>query len=496
MLTATLLSALPSSASPTRPPTAPPATRTPIPPSPSAVSGLPHSCIPATSSRPDSIGDVYYPQLGNAGYDAEHYTLDLAVNVAANTLSGTSTLRAHALARLPAFNLDFHGLTIDALSVDGTPAAYTRTGDELTINLPTPMDVGTVFTAAVTYHGEPEIVFSPAVDIPLGWHHTPAGIYVVSEPAGAEGWYPVNDHPCDKATYTFHITVPHPYVVAANGRLVATEDHGATTTYLWEAQDPAASYLVTLGIADLVQRTARGPDGLPIRHFFPRALAAAADRVFADTAEMIAYFSTRFGPYPFETYGALVADADFDYALETQTLALFDRGLVTSAGQADAITAHELAHQWFGDSVSLRSWRDIWLAEGFASYGEALWIEHRQGWAALDAYMERLYRTVYQRGWPPPANPPATDLFNGGVYLRGALTLHALRLRVGDDVFFRILRTYTARYRHANASTADFIAVATEISGQDLQSLFDSWLYADTLPDLPGTPTPAVSPTP
>jgi aminopeptidase N len=344
---------------------------------------------------------------------------------------------------------------------------------------------GALFTVAVSYEGTPEPILSPAVSIPLGWQQATGGTYVVSEPAGAEAWYPVNDHPCDKATYTFRVTVPKPYMAAANGQLQATQDNGSTTTYTWEARDPIASYLVTVDIGDFVQQTAQGPDGLPIRNIFPRTLAGQAERTFAPQSDMIAFFNSRFGPYPFEAYGVVVIDADLGYALETQTLALFGRDLATRGSGSESEVAHELAHQWFGDSVSVKSWQDIWLSEGFAGYAQALWIEHTQGSAAYDTDIQSMYRTVRGGGFPPPGSPPATDLFNSGVYLRGALTLHALRKTVSDEVFFRSLQTYTSRYRYGNASTGDFRAVAEEVSGQNLEALFQAWLYDPAVPPLP-----------
>ena len=483
---------LPTASPPATVTTSPPPTLT-LPPTAtlptvpaSPTQGIAAAACPQAggTARADSIGDPYYPQLGNAGYDAQHYTLELTADVAANTLSGTMTLAARATTDLTAFNLDFHGFTISAVSVNSSPATMRRAGDELTVEPAQALRGGTAFTVAVGYHGTPEPVLSPAVDIPLGWQATETGAYVVSEPAGAASWYPVNDHPCDKATYTFRITVPKPYSVAANGQLQDTHDNGPTTTYTWATRDPIASYLVTVDIGDFVQQTGAGPDGLPIRNVFPRNLAAQAARTFAPTADMIAYFSNRFGPYPFEAYGVVVIDADLGYALETQTLSLFGRDAVTGGGGSSEVP-HELAHQWFGDSVSVKSWKDIWLNEGFATYAEALWIEHTQGAAALDTHMRGMYRSVAGNHFAPPGNPPPTNLFNSSVYLRGALTLHALRKTVGDDSFFCILQTYTARYRYGNASTDDFRAVAEAVSGQDLHALFQAWLYDPTMPALP-----------
>jgi aminopeptidase N len=464
----------------TLPPTAAPPT---VPPSP--TEGAAAACPQAGgTARADSIGDPYYPQLGNAGYDAQHYTLELTADVAANTLSGTMTLQARATTDLTAFNLDFHGFAISSVTVNSAPATTRRAGDELTVEPAQALPGGAAFSVAVSYHGTPEPVLSPAVDIPLGWQAVANGAYVVSEPAGAASWYPVNDHPCDKATYTFRVTVPKPYSVAANGLLQDTHDNGPTTTYTWATRDPLASYLVTVDIGDFVQQTEPGPDGVLIRNVFPRDLAAQATRTFAPTADIIAYFSSRFGPYPFEAYGVVVVDADLGYALETQTLSLFGRDAVTGGGAGSEVP-HELAHQWFGDSVSVKSWKDIWLNEGFATYAEALWIEHTQGAAALDAHMRGMYRSVASSRLAPPGSPPPTNLFNSSVYLRGALTLHALRKTVGDDPFFRILQTYAARYRYGNASTAEFRAVAEAVSGQDLHALFQAWLYDPTMPALP-----------
>jgi aminopeptidase N len=434
----------------------------------------------------DSLGDPYYPQLGNGGYDALHYTLDISADLASGAISGTVALQARATEELRAFNLDFAGLKIRAVSVGAQSAAYSRTAHELTISPAVPISSGATFTTSVRYDGVPQPVVSEAVPIQLGWNRYQDGIYVASEPAGAASWYPVNDHPRDKATYTIRVTLPKPYVAAANGLLRDTLDNGATRTYVWETTHPVASYLVTVNIAEFVEETGQGPGNLPIRNFFTPDVAANAKRVFAPTAQMIDYFDGLFGPYPFEAYGVVVADRELGYAMETQTLSLFGRDIAgADPARVETIVAHELSHQWFGDSVSVANWQDIWLNEGFATYAEWLWQEHTAGPQARDDSVRQTYRAVAASAPPPPGRPPRDDLFNAGVYGRGGLTLHALRLRVGDEAFFKILRAYADRYRYGNASTADFIAAAEEVGGKQLGPLFDAWLYASQLPDMP-----------
>jgi aminopeptidase N len=471
---------------------------------PTALPG-PASATATVTAQPGAagLGDPYDPLLGNGGYDAQHYTLDLTVDVDANTISGTVTMQALATQDLSTFNLDFIGFDISHVTLDGNPADYRRAVDhsrELTVLLPEPVRSGELFTATVSYSGEPTPFDTESTSFSIGWIHYEGGIFVASEPDGAASWYPVNDHPSDKATYTFLITVPEPYVVAANGRLQAVVDRGETNTYHWEAHDPVASYLVTVNIAEYVLQTGEGPNGLPIRNYFPPNLAQDAAHDFERTAEMIRFFNGLFGPFPFEAYGVAVI-GEVPFALETQTLSVFSSATVTGKREAETIVAHELAHQWFGDSVSPALWEDIWLNEGFATYAQELWIEHTEGSQAFEEDIRSLYNIVSGGLWddlspterrarmaeefPPPGAPSPAKLFNRSVYFRGALTLHALRLRVGDPVFFGILSMYHDRYRYGVATTADFVAIAQEVSGQELDALFQGWLYDEQVPDIP-----------
>lgn len=485
--TATVVATERATGTPARTATVPP---TPEPdstaPAPADVPEGPSArCAPVrqTVANRGTIGDPYYPHLGNSGYDALHYTLELSVDVDTNRVAGTATVEMQAAQDLTALNLDLSGLTVEKVEVDGAPAEFSRSDRELTITLPERVRAGSSFTVAVAYSGVPRPVNEGGVS--TGWFHHERGIFVASEPSGASGWYPVNDHPCDKATYTYRITAPEPWVVATNGLLKDVSDNGDDRTYLWEARDPIASYLTTLSIGRFVTRTERGPDGLPIRNYFPVSLARQAERTFSQTAEMIEFLSGLFGPYPFEVYGVVVNDANIPFALETQTMSLFGRGVVTNPEFAEVAVVHELVHQWFGDSVSPKRWRDIWLNEGFATYGQLLWLEHERGRSAMDAQLREQYEGMSESDLPPPGEPEAERLFTPSIYARGALTLHALRLDVGDETFFRIMRTYADRYRDGNAATEDFVAVAEEVSGRGLRDFFRGWLYEDELPPIP-----------
>lgn len=445
----------------------------------------------------DGIGDPSFPRLGNGGYDVQHYTIDLDVDMVRDMISGTVTLDLIPTQTLSAFNLDFDGYIIQTVIVDKAFAQFTRVGRELTITPREPLVQGEKSSVEVTYRGSPG---SRGRGFSGGWVRYDEGVFVASEPAGAGNWFPVNDHPLDKATYTFIITVPSPYVVAANGFLKDTlvDETADTITYVWQIEHLMASYLATVNIAEFAMQTDEAPTGLPIRNYFPADLAETGAEVFGQTGDMIAYFEGVFGPYPFDVYGVVVADVNLGFALETQTISLFGNNVLRTSVWGSArnntnvqeVIAHELAHQWFGNSVSLSTWKDIWLNEGFASYAQILWVEHTQGEDAAEDKLRGWYSVIANplnilNGMTPPGRPGSNSLFNTGVYLRGGWALHALRLKVGDTAFFDILRTYTDRYRYANATTADFIALSEEVSGQELDALFEVWLYDMFVPDVP-----------
>jgi aminopeptidase N len=431
------------------------------------------------------VGDPYFPDLGNGGYDVAHYDLALTVDPATGGLSGTATIEAVATQSLSAFNLDLLGLEVASASVDGEPATTARAGGELTITPAAPIAVDAPFVTTVTYSGGPEPTDSGVEVVPdVGWFVTDTGTYVLSEPSGAATWYPVNDHPSDKATYTFRITVPTGVEAVANGVLAEHVDDGTTATWTWTMDEPMASYLATVVTGQLTIEESDGPAGVRIRNVFPEGTPAGVRAAFDQQPEMLDFFDDRFGPYPFDVYGAVVVDEPLGVALETQTLSLFGGGDPPD----ESIVAHELAHQWFGDAVSPATWQEVWLNEGFATYAQWLWAEH-QGDRPIDEQAIGAHEelTILGDGDIPPGDPGVRGLFGPTVYVRGALTLHALRRTVGDEAFFTILREWVVRHSGGSVTTDDLVTLASEVSGTDLAPFFADWVDAAALPPLPGT---------
>ena len=428
----------------------------------------------------DGAGDAYYPSLGNAGYDVDRYDVDIRADPPATDISVRVTITATALVALASFHLDLAGMTVSAVRVDGAGAVFVREADELVVRPAQPIPAGTVFTTVVEYSGTPGPV-RDAERTALGWLRTASSTYVVSEPNGAHGWLASNDHPSDKARFAFRIDVPEGVTAAANGRLTSSGTTAGRTTWVWEGDGPMATYLATVAIGTYrVVDTGTTAGGVRIRHVVPVANADAYLGALAGTAQLVDELAAMFGPYPFADYGVLVIDARLGYALETQTLSLFDRAIALSA-ESRTIQVHELAHQWFGNSVTPTAWRDVWLNEGFATYAESLHRERTEPGFDIDAAMRALARTRFAA----IGDPGPEKLFDKSVYQRGALALHALRRTVGDDAFFRVLRTWATERAHGNGATADFVALASRVSGRDVAPLLTAWLAADPMPTLP-----------
>jgi hypothetical protein len=652
------------------------------------------------------VGDPYFPLDGNGGYDVRHYGLDVRYTPDTDMLAGVATIRARATQHLSAFNLDLEGLTVRSITVDGRPATWIRSGGELTVKPPRSVRDGRSFTTRIIYDGVPETIHDPILGS-SGVLHTDDGMVIIGAPEVADTWFPVNDHPSDKASYTFRVTVPAGLEAVANGVLVDRSTRGGRTTWAWDAREPMASYLATATVGEFDLRSYRVGgvrywDALDPDLFAPAAaprtgarmaLSGRADSAYrrltrtvdvpagggnlsfwadrnteadwdfffveartaggddwttlpdanghtsdatggvcgyaptvhpflthyvtaevgpagvscrpsgstgtwsaasgssdgyeqwsvdlsryagrqveisltyvtdgvvalpgvavddvtvsvgagstsfeadgntldgwavtgpptgspADEAswisgtvddlgpslgenaagslarqpEIIRFLSGLFGPYPFSSAGGIVDDTDrFGFALENQTRPIYARSLFSSPGSGDSVVVHELAHQWYGNSLALQRWRDVWLNEGFATYASWLWSEH-DGLATAEEIFAFWYSVpADSEFWELPIGDPGPDdLFAGQVYDRGAMALHALRRTVGDRAFFRILRTWATVRAGENVNTAQFVALAERMSGRQLDDFFTAWLYTSAKPPAPPGTEPAM----
>ena len=395
------------------------------------------------------------------------------------SVSGEAVITGTVLQRTDRLALDFAGDGIGDVALDGVATAVDLADRELLIPLDAALDAGTTFEIRATFDADlarPGFAADSA-----GLFPSADGLWSVNEPDGVSTWMPANDHPTDKATWTFHLDVPAGSVGVANGRLVASDAADGRTVWQWEQTEPMASYLVLVLVGDyeIVEGAVTG-SGVPLVH----AVLADEAGVLADyeaiTLEQFAFFEELFGPYPFDGYGLAIADSQPGLAMETQGRSLFSSlDLDGSTGFLQhLLLAHELAHQWFGNAVSPAQWNDIWLNEGFATYAQWLWLD-QAGIAPLESSVDVALAGLPEIGWPLSA---PGELFGPVSYDGGGVALHALRLTVGDDDFFAGLQTWVARYRGLAATTADFRAVMEEVADADLQRFFEVWVDADQPP--------------
>lgn len=449
--------------------------------------------VAATGPRPLGIGDPLYPQLGNPGYDVTAYDIALDYRRQDQPLDAVTTIDARATASLRTVNLDFTQGSVRSVRVDGTRAGFVTTGEDLVITPSGRIRQGAAFTITVHHTSDPHGGSSG------GWVRTRDGLAMANQANAAHRVFPCNDHPSDKARFSFRITAPKALTVVAGGLPGKRVRKGARTTWTYRLAHPMATELaqVSIGRSALLHRT--GPHRLPMRDVVPTADRARLEKWLARTPGQLAWMEKRVGPYPFENYGLLISNATTGFELETQTLSLFERGLFTThelpRWYIGSIMVHELAHQWFGDSVSPRRWSDVWLNEGHATWYEALYADER-GKASLERRMRRAYgqSDAWRAAGGPPAAPRPADpgqqigIFRPVVYDGSALVLYALRQRIGRAAFERLERRWVLRHRDGVASTADFIRLASEVSGRDQAGFLHPWLYGTSTPPMPGHP--------
>jgi len=459
----------------------------------------------ATAGTPggESAGDPVFPDLGNSGYQVAAYHLDFAYDATTKLVDAKATLLLRTTQALSRFSLDALGLTIRSVSVAGRAATFEQAGEKLRITPARTLPAGVPVPVCVEYGADPR------ASLPhTAWVPTPDGFAVCPQPDSAHTVFPCNDHPTDKADFTFRITVPSGLRGVASGTLVKTQQlSGDRTAYTYRSRSPIATELVQITVGDYVVKDRQGPHGLPLRDVVPAARATALEPALALTPNLVQWLEQRLGAYPFETYGLLPCNSDdpaaFDFTgLETQTLTLYKPNfLLQTENKIGSHMMHELVHSYFGNSVSPATWADLWINEGHADFYGLLY-RYERGWpdsmglTTMEARMKATYALgdQWRRDSGPVAAPNAANLFDSQRYLGGVLVLYALRELVGETVFSSIERTFLERHRDSTASTDDYIALASEISGQDLSGFLRDWLYGTKTPRMPNHPDWTVTP--
>ena len=432
----------------------------------------------AVDGGPDG-GDPYYPADGNGGYYAVDYNISIHYDPASHHLDGSARITARATERLRSFDLDLAGLTVNSVAVNGRPAKFHRSDQhELVITPADPVGRGAGFAVDVRYGGVPKAVN----DLNLGangWQYSVSGgAFAAGEPHSASTWYPVNDTPTDKATFHLSATVPPGWSVISNGiERGSTPAPGGWTTYNWVEKTPIASYLTTVGIDKWTFERSVLPDGTPVVSAYAPGTQDKQELEHR-LPEILAFEESIFGPYPQDAAGGIFLADNISFSLEAQTRPIFAQWTDLST------VVHENAHQWFGDSVSVKNWRDVCLAECFASYAQNLWAEAKEG-----VNLDSMYRHQVAQA-RDSSSFWAAKLYDMGpgneftaVYTKGAMAMHALRRQIGEQAFATVLRGWPALHRNGNASWPQFEDYVQQVSRQGLHEFFQEWFHGTKIPE-------------
>lgn len=432
---------------------------------------------------PHEHADPYMPSHGDLSYDVEHVVVALDYRPSSNLLEGVATLAIVAIEPARRIRLDLAHLRVSRVLVDGVRARHAHAGTRLTVTLPAAVDAGARMLVQVDYRGTPRPLRMRAFG-EAGWEELEDGVIVAAQPHGAPTWMPCNDRASSKATYELSVRVPSEYVVACSGEQTAVERRGASRTWRFAQRAPMAPYLATVQIGRYQEVRQRA--SVPMRVLRPAGMTGAAfEASFGLQPQMLACFEAEFGPYPFGDYTTVVTDDELEIPLESQSLSTFGRNHCRPEWDAVRLIAHELSHQWFGNAVTARTWRDIWLHEGFACYAEWVWSQASGGPTIderADAHHARLATLPQDLVL---SDPGAADMFDDRVYKRGALALVALRRTIGTDAMRALLHAWVAEHAGGTVETADLVALAARTSGRDVAPLLAAWLDAPALPAMP-----------
>jgi aminopeptidase N len=436
----------------------------------------------AAVSRPQA--DPYYPNRGDPSVDALHYGLEISWDDETRRLTGTARIRLRIPARESVLRLDLsRRLHPETVTLDGAKVSWTHDGAHLVVAAGRVLDRGSRHTLTVTYRGRPAPVDAPVVrgDFDtVGWTVTDSGqVWTMQEPWGALTWYPVNDHPSDKAYYDLRVQTRRDWRGVANGRLVGDEVAGERRTTSWHLASPAAAYLVTVAIGPYQRYTDTGPGGLPVTYWVrpgDRDKLAGLRR----TPGMLHWLEKRLGRYPFDRAGAVVVPSRS--AMETQTLVTMGRS-VLRGGRGASDLLHEYAHQWYGDSVTPDNWKDLWLNEGFAMYLQIRW-EVAKGYRTMESWRRTLesYDQLLRDAYGPPGEYDRQAWGSTNVYYCPALMLDRLRAKIGKKNFATVLRGWPQHHRFGNVHRGGWIRWVNRVTGRDLRPFVHRWLTSQDSP--------------
>jgi aminopeptidase N len=424
------------------------------------------------AAAPKQPSEPFFPRSGNRGYGVKHYDVSLGYQPRSGQLTARDLVEARATSGLRKFSLDLDGLKVTSVSVNGEAAEYSRGRGKVKIVPATPIANGERFKVELRYQGQPRKVIDPDGS-PEGWYRTPDGAIGVGEPVGTAAWLACNNAPRDKASFAIRITVPAGVKAISNGSLLSRQKVDRRVRWSWSEPAPMATYLALVDIGD--GKLVQGQIGsLPTWTLIDPRLVKKSKAAIDSLPEIIRFEQKIYGRYPFAAAGSVVDVANLEYALETQTRPIY-------AFAPDRTTVvHETAHQWFGDSVSLLRWPNIWLNEGFATWTQWYFAEQHGGRSAQSVFEELYRRPASQTHfWDPPSGHPgqAKNLFAVSTYVRGAMTLQALRDKIGTHDLLRVMKTWVRQHRYGHGDIEDFIALANKTSGEHLRGFFHRWLF-------------------
>lgn len=443
------------------------------------------------------IRDGYTGIDFNLGYHVRHYDLVLDYKIAPNNLKATATLHVDNYLPLSALVLDLSdSLGVSSVSLETTGGVsadvkrFKHARGKLRITFTEEIPVDSEFRLIINYGGNPRPVRTKWGM--LGWEELTNGSLVASQPNGARSWFPCDDTPDEKATYSISVITDNNYTVVANGTHDGCERRGARTTWKYHIDQPMASYLATIQIGDYTKvDIANSACGVPIVAYVPSSAMAGFKEDFADQAAMLDLYVEKFGPYPFDQYTVVITEDELEIPLEAQGLSIFGANHARGNHRWERLIAHELSHQWFGNSLGLAQWDDIWLNEGFACYAEWLWFEHSTGKPAAESAKEHYDILATKPQDILLSNPGPDDMFDDRIYKRGAMTVHALRVLLGNEAFFRMIQRYVAAGQHSVVEPMDLKQQAMKACDEEgidharLHLLWSEWLNELPLPEFP-----------